>query len=81
MVGDGLVIGGVVAAPFTLGFSLIATAVGGVICAVGGATSAGAGLVELCISKKKVSKIQEEVGKDKVLQRDAKHVGEYCWNM
>ena len=43
MVGDGLVIGGVVAAPFTLGFSLIATAVGGAICAVGGATSAGAG--------------------------------------
>ena len=40
LVGDGLVIGGAVAAPFTL------------ICGGGGATSAGAGLVELYYIKK-----------------------------
>ena len=70
LVGDGLVIGGAVAAPFTLGISLIATAVGGAVCAVGGATSAGAGLVELYISKKKVSEIQKAVEEDNRLCRE-----------
>ena len=64
LVGDGLVIGGAIAAPFTLGFSLIATAIGGAVCAAGGITSAGAGIAEFCLSKKKVSEIQEAVDKD-----------------
>lgn len=52
LVGDDLVIGGAVAAPFTLGISLVASALGCVICAVGGATSAGANIAELIITKK-----------------------------
>ena len=64
LVGDGLVIGGAIAAPFTLGFSLIATAVGGAVCAAGGITSAGAGIAEFRLSKKKMSEIQEAVDKD-----------------
>ena len=76
LVGDGLVIGGVVAAPFTLGISLIAAAVGGTVCAVGGATSAAAGLVELYISKKKVSEIQEAVEKDNKYCKEIKNMWE-----
>lgn len=37
---------------------------GGGICAVGGATSAGAGIVELAISKKKVKQVQRAVEDD-----------------
>lgn len=67
MIGDGLIVGGAVAAPLTLGASLIATAIGGAVCAVGGATSGGASLVELFISKKKISTIQKAVEKDETL--------------
>ena len=64
LVGDGLLVGGLIAAPFTLGVSLIISAVGGGVCAIGGATSAGAGLVELAISKKKVAEIQDVIDED-----------------
>ena len=64
LVGTGLVVGGLIAAPFTLGASLIATAVGAGICTAGGLTSAGAGITELCISKKKVAEIQKAVEVD-----------------
>ena len=57
-------VGGAIAAPFTLGFSLIATAVGGAVCTAGVLTSAGAGIAEFNISKKKVSEIQEAVEED-----------------
>ena len=64
LVGDGLLVGGLIAAPFTLGVSLIISTVGGGVCAIGGATSAGAGLVELAISKKKVAEIQDVIDED-----------------
>ena len=62
--GTGLLVGGAIAAPFTLGVSLIATAVGAGICTAGGITSAGAGITELCISKKKVAEIQKAIEVD-----------------
>ena len=66
--------GGLIAAPFTLGISLIVTAVGGGICAVGGATSAGAGLAELAISKKKVAEIQGDIDKDNERSKEVQKV-------
>ena len=65
-----MIIGGVIGAPFTLGFSLIATAVGAGVCAVGGLTSAGAGIAELCISKKKVGEIQKVIEEDNVHSKE-----------
>ena len=58
--------GGLVAAPLTLGVSLI-SAVGGGVCAVGGATAAGA---EYFISKKKVAGIQEVFEEDNKLAKE-----------
>ena len=62
--------GGLVAAPFTLGVSLIISAVGGGVCAVGGATVAGAGITEYFISKKKVAGIQEVIEEDNKLAKE-----------
>ena len=70
IVGDGLLVVGLVAAPFTLGVSLIISLVGGGVCAVGGATAAGAGIIEYFISKKKVAGIQEVIEEDNKLAKE-----------
>lgn len=74
LVGDGAIIGGLIAAPFTLGLSLIASAVGGGICAVGGATSAGAGIAEIVISKRKVKQVQQAVEHDIKLSNEIQKI-------
>ena len=76
MIGDAFKIGGAVAAPFTLGLSLIATAVGGVVCAAGGVTSAGASITELCITKRKISTIQKMVEEDDARLKEIQGVWE-----
>ena len=62
--------GGLVAAQLTLGVSLIISAVGGGVCAVGGATVAGAGITEYFISKKKVAGIQEVIEENNKLAKE-----------
>ena len=70
LVGNGMMIGGLIAAPFTLGTSLIVTAVGGGVSAVGTATSTGADVTEFCLSKRKMSEIQKVIKLDNELSKE-----------
>ena len=76
LVGNGLMAGGIISAPFTLGVSLILTAVGGGMSAMGGATSVGAGLAERAIYKKKMTEIQKAVDEDNKLTKEIQEMWE-----
>ena len=70
LVGDGLLVGGLIAAPFTLGVSLTFSALGIGACALGGLTSAGAGIAEFFISKQKMAAIKRVVEEDNALSNE-----------
>ena len=55
-------------APVTLGTSTILSAVGGAMCAAGGATAAGSSLVGSKIFKTKLAKVQEIIETDRQAQ-------------
>ena len=71
--GFALTAAGFALAPFTLGYSVILSAVGGALCGGGGATAAGSGLVERKIIQKKLETAQEATEAD---QRALKPVQE-----
>lgn len=74
LVGDGAIIGGLISAPFTLGLSLIMSAVGLGVCAVGGATSASAGIAEFFISKTKVKQVQRAIEEDITISNEIQEI-------
>lgn len=79
LVGNGLMVGGLIAAPFTLGVSLILAAVGGGVCAVGGVTAAGAGVIEYKISKNKVEEVQKVFEDDYKQAKEIQDMWEAIW--
>lgn len=70
LVGDAILIGGVIAAPFTLGTSLLLSLIGGAVTCSGGATVTVAGITDWALSKKKVKKIQKIFEEDNKLTRE-----------
>ena len=79
LVGDGLLVGGLIAAPFTLGVSLILSVVGGGVCAVGGVTAAGAGVTEFFISRNKVAEVKKVFEADYEQAKEIQDMCEKIW--
>ena len=68
IVGGAIAIGGLILAPFTLGASLIPSAIaGGVVSGLGAATAIGATVAEIVIDKGEMEKAKTCIEEDKVL--------------